>query len=196
MRTVKQITEAIGCYTDALGVSQSVMITREYHYCPDTVGVAAKLFATHYTTSAGANIVGATALNVVPGACAISAKEADKFIKCDPATGETKVIVVTYSATFVPTSVAYNLDGSPYAGSIAALIECPDVELESDYEEFCDGGVDFMRWYVKQNGTPTGQYFDTTIIGLPYTATPAAVVGACSDICTPIAPVGLINTWG
>ena len=195
-KTIKTITEMAGCYVNASGVSQSVMITREYHYCPDNVNLPTKLFATHYTDSAGAHILGANAANVTPGACVITAKEADKFIKCDPVTGETKVIVVTYDANFVPISTAYNLDGTVYAGSLAALIECPDVELESDYEEFCDGGVDFMRWYIKQDGIPTGQYFDTTLLGLPYTASPAAVVGACSDICTPIAPVGLLNTWG
>jgi hypothetical protein len=178
MRTVKQLSAVEGCYTDAAGVAQSVTIHYEYHYCPDDVGKAAKLFAAHYTNSAGAVIPAANATNTVAGACLIT-KEADKFIKCDPVTGDTKVVVVRYDSSFAPTSTAYNLDGSPYTGAIAALIECPDVELESDYREFCDSGVSFFRWFVKQDGVPTGQYFDTTPTGAAYAASGAETVGAC-----------------
>ena len=56
------------------------------------------------------------------------------------------------------------ISGSPYTGNPATdLVTCPDNDTESDAQEMCDGTTTFIRWFVKQNGEPTGVVFDTTL---------------------------------
>jgi hypothetical protein len=121
--------------------------------------------------------------------------EFDKSILCDPVTGATVILVTTYSTAGVPSSVAYNADGSSYIGAISALVSCGGNTLESDALQMCDAGVSFVRWVVKDAGVPTGVVFDTTISGTPYVTTGIVSVGAC-DACPAIPPVGVVSSWG
>lgn len=51
--------------------------------------------------------------------------ERDSFVLCDPATGSRVVVVTTYNTTTgVPSTVGYNLDGTPYGGVLTALVAC------------------------------------------------------------------------
>jgi hypothetical protein len=53
----------------------------------------------------------------------------------------------------------------------------------------CDAGTPFLRWYIKKNGEPTGDYFDTDLGGQPYVVTDEAGVkrGECVPdvVCEP-----------
>lgn len=119
-----------------------------------------------------------------------NAQEFDKSILCDPTDGRRIVLVTTYSATGVPTSVAYELSGAVYPNPITGLVQCADADTESDAVEMCDGGnVTFIRWVVKRNGQPTGVVFDTTIAGVPYAPAGVVTVGSCQAN----APVPLLD---
>jgi hypothetical protein len=121
--------------------------------------------------------------------------EFDRSVLCDPVTGATVILVTSYTEAGVPTSVAYNANGTPYVGAITSLVSCNGKELESDALEMCDAGISFFRWVVKENGQPTGTVFDTTLTGAPYTTTGAVTIGKCDD-CPIIAPVGVVPNWG
>lgn len=108
------------------------------------------------------------------GSCSMK-PEFDKSIWCEVDTnGEitwVKVqIITTYSVTGEPTNAYYNLvtwavwTGDPET----ELVQCPSIsnDIESDKVAMCDNDatpdpVTFFRWYVKDNGEPTGVYFDT-----------------------------------
>lgn len=121
--------------------------------------------------------------------------EFDHTILCDPVTGDNVIVVTLYDPeTGIPTSSAYLMDSTPYAGPIAALVACPDSDLESDALEMCDVGTTFWRWIVKQDGEPTGTFFDTDLAGAPYTPVGPVIPGACG--CIAGAPVGILSTWG
>ncbi len=45
----------------------------------------------------------------------------------------------------------------------------------------CDSGTDFLRWYVLENGSPSGVYYDTDLTGASYTPTGSISVGACFE---------------
>jgi hypothetical protein len=67
---------------------------------------------------------------------------------------------------------------------------------ESDSIEMCDEGTTFLRWFVKENGVPTGQYVDTDMNGGQYEPTGTPTPGACAVVCNPATAQGVVNTWG
>lgn len=71
--------------------------------------------------------------------------------------------------------------GLEWTGDPATLEGCGGKPLESEQELFCDAGTEFFRWYVIEDGEPTGQYIDTDFAGAPYTVTDEAGIkrGAC-----------------
>ena len=75
--------------------------------------------------------------------------------------------------------------GVEWTGDPATLEGCGGKTLESEQELFCDTGVPFLRWYVIEEGRPTGDVVDTDLNGQPYTVTnPATVVkGECKPTC-------------
>jgi hypothetical protein len=107
--------------------------------------------------------------------------EFDTNTLCDPATGLPVLVITSYSDTGVPTSTAYNADGTPHtANAISALVACGS-SSESDPIEMCDAGATpFIRWVVKKNGAPTGVSFDTTMNGAPYALVGPATFGSCA----------------
>lgn len=130
------------------------------------------------------------------GACE-GRSEFDHSFFCDPATGNKVLVTTTYSATGVPTVAGYDFPAlSPYAGSLAGLAPCPGAGVESDPLVMCDAGVTFIRWVVKNDGQPTGVVYDTDLAGVPYGASPTAVVGSCDGLCTPSTPLGVVAAWG
>lgn len=110
----------------------------------------------------------------------LSVVERDSFVLCDPTSGARVVVVTTYDvSTGIPTSVGYNLNGTPYAGPLTALIACGTNE-ESDAVQMCDGGnTPFIRWVIKKNGAPTGAFFDTHLNGATYVPAGIVTIGAC-----------------
>lgn len=116
--------------------------------------------------------------------------EFDTFILCDPANANAKVAVVTsYTDAGVPTSIAYNLNGTLFAGTISTLVTCGT--FESDAIHYCQTlGVGaaqtrttLTQWVVKdQAGRPTGDVFWSTILGAVVVAPDPLTVttGACS----------------
>jgi hypothetical protein len=111
----------------------------------------------------------------------------EKVILCTP-TGE-KVLVVTITRTnavpgTLPIKEYYLLGGvagaaSVWTGNADTLIQCPDVDTESDEVDYCDNGVSFTRWFVKKDGQPTGAYYDTDDTGAIYTPAGPIVKGLC-----------------
>jgi hypothetical protein len=116
-------------------------------------------------------------------------REFDTNTLCDPATGLPVLVITAYSDTGVPTSTAYNADGTLHtANAISALVACGS-SSESDPIEMCDGGTTpFIRWVVKKNGAPTGVSFDTNLSGAPYVIAGAVSKGACGTVNV-VAPV-------
>ena len=103
-------------------------------------------------------------------------------VLCDAATGARILVVTGISSAGVPTSTAYNLDGTVYAGALSALVSCGGSGEESDPVEMCDNGVtSFIRWVVKKDGAPTGASFNTHLDGTPYVPTGPVTFGNCSD---------------
>jgi hypothetical protein len=113
----------------------------------------------------------------------------DSFIRCDPNTGDSIIVVVSYSTAGVPTATAYNLDGSPYGGLLSDLVQCPDADLESDPLPWCDNGQNVTQWIVKSNGQPNGTVYwtDANGIVIPPPSGPNLVRGVC--------PVVRTNQW-
>lgn len=176
----KEITAVLGCWTNA-GVATPVIIYTEFR---ENAAGNPVPHATRYTLSDGTPVA-ATAATVVPGACA-SAVEFDTLALCDPATLLPVFIVTRYSPLGVPTSAAFNPDGTPYPGPINGLVSCDTIDLESDALEMCDGGAtSFVRWVVKRNGVPTGVSFDTTLGLAPYVPTGVVTVGRCAAAIEP-----------
>lgn len=110
--------------------------------------------------------------------------------RCDPVTGA-EILFQWDVRTNPPTLIsATNLaTGQPYTGDGKELENCGGPTLESDEIEMCDGGVEFIRWIVKDNGVPTGAKFDTDLTGAPYAVTDEAGVktGKCvaATVCEP-----------
>lgn len=110
--------------------------------------------------------------------------------RCDPVTGE-EILFQWDVNTNPPTLLsATNLaTGAAFTGDPNTLESCGGSGLESDGELFCDSGVEFLRWFVKKNGEPTGVTFDTDLLGATYVVTDAAAVtkGSCiaATACNP-----------
>jgi hypothetical protein len=111
-----------------------------------------------------------------------AAKDYEKVVLCDAIT-EHKVIVITDLTDPTAPVVSYwDINtGAPWTGDVADLVACPDIDLESDAQEMCDSGTQFLRWFVKKDGEPTGETFDTDLAGQPYTVgnEPAVTLGKC-----------------
>lgn len=139
---------------------------------------------THQTVVQAAGTV--FKVQLCPGAGA----DAELVKRCDPDTGE-EILFQWDVNTNPPTLLsATNLaTGAPFTGDANTLVSCGGAGFESDAELFCDGGVEFLRWFVKKDGKPTGTTFDTDMAGADYVVTdPAAVVkGSCvsAAVCEP-----------
>lgn len=112
-------------------------------------------------------------------------KEFDKTILCDKNTFAKVVVVTEYSSTGVPTSTAYNLDGSLYTGDIVNDLTLCEVDLESDDIIICANGVGLVQWVVKKNGVPTGEIYYTDKFGV-LVSTPADFTYGECQLCLPL----------
>jgi hypothetical protein len=139
---------------------------------------------THQTVVQAAGTV--FKVQLCPGAGA----DAELIKRCDPVTGE-EILFQWDVATNPPTLVsATNLaTGAAFTGDATTLVSCGGSGLESDAELFCDSGVEFLRWFVKKDGVPTGVKYDTDLSGVTYVVTDAAAVtlGSCTaaTACNP-----------
>lgn len=114
--------------------------------------------------------------------------EFDHTIMCEVSsgvpTGAKVLVVVTYDQSGVPTKTYTDLatglawTGDP-ATELAACDDGTDIELEKT--QMCDDGTDFIRWYVLENRSPSGVYYDTDLTGASYTPTSSISVGACFE---------------
>lgn len=71
----------------------------------------------------------------------------------------------------------YNLDGTIFTGTLG---ECATSgKYESDAVKFCSNNSTIIRWYVKLDGVPTGDIYDTDLNNniLPFDAN--ATIGEC-----------------
>lgn len=130
-------------------------------------------------------------VRICPGG---SANEFDVFTMCTDlggVIGQPVIVVVSYGTTGIPTVTLYTIAGLPFPGTVADLYPCANsTQLESDAEQMCDDAGTFIRWYVKQNGVPTGATFDTDLTGAPYISSGPVNFGPC----TGANPVGA-NTY-
>lgn len=105
----------------------------------------------------------------------------EKTVMCDPATGARVLVITDLSVPTAPVVSYWSLSaGAPFTGVTTGLVQCSSaaVSVESDQRPMCDNGQDFLRWYVKENGQPTGQFYDTLLDGSLYVAG-APTPGAC-----------------
>lgn len=119
-----------------------------------------------------------------------NAKDYEKVVLCDATTNHKIAVITNFADPSAPDVSYWDLNtGAVWTGSVDDLETCPDSDTESDAELACDSGTEFLRWFVKKDGVPTGVVFDTDLSGLPYTVTdPAAVtLGKCvaATVCTP-----------
>lgn len=108
--------------------------------------------------------------------------------RCDPDTGAE--ILFMWDVTVVPPALLSATDlttGAPYAGDGTELVSCGGAGYESDPQIFCDGTNNFLRWFVKKDGKPTGVTYDTDLSGVDYVPVGPVAPGECKDsvTCTP-----------
>jgi hypothetical protein len=118
--------------------------------------------------------------------CIEGEKDFAEVYKCDSTTSNTIMIrtVLDHDTNTYTTSYFDLVLGAAWSGNPATdLVECSGSTLESDQTKLCDDNGEFLRWYVKDNGQPTGVSYDTDMAGAPYT-----VVGTVRD-CTPEEPI-------
>lgn len=103
---------------------------------------------------------------------------------CDPQT-LAPILVVTDIAVIPPASVAYNLDGSEYAGAVGDLVSCDSQNTDSDLISWCVDGQEFNQHLITLNGVPTGDVYWTDSAGAvvpnPIPAATVALKGTCSQ---------------
>lgn len=129
-----------------------------------------------------------------------ASKDRDKVVLCDKNTGD-KVAVITKYEEPDPVTTFWNISkGEVWTGDPSDLVTCPDVDFETDGTDMCDAGTPFIRWYLKKDGEPTGDYFDTDLGGQPYVVTDEAGVtrGECvpAVICEPGITSAFANALG
>lgn len=127
--------------------------------------------------SLGVVLQGATAPIPV---CVQGEKDFAEVYKCDAVTGNTILIrtVLDHDTNAYVTTYYDLVVGADWTGNPATdLTECQTNGLESDNIKLCDDNGEFYRWFVKDNGEPTGLTFDTDLAGVAYT--PVGVVGEC-----------------
>lgn len=114
--------------------------------------------------------------------------EFDHTILCEfdgtELTGEKVVAIISYGANGAPVFSYYDLsDGSEYTLPEGyTLTVCGGTASSTDVEmqQMCDGGTTtFLRWFIVENGSPTGGSVDTDFSGLPYEATGIVTGGVC-----------------
>jgi hypothetical protein len=126
-----------------------------------------------------------------------NSKDVQRHIMCDPATGHKVAIITDFTEPATPVTSYWDIiAAAPWTGDPLTLEECPDTDIESDSIEMCDDGTTFLRWIIKSNGAPTGEKFDTTLSGQPYTVSDegTVTVGKCVASCVK-APLGVVNSW-
>lgn len=81
---------------------------------------------------------------------------------------------------------------------VASTPVTPTPVKESDGVLMCDNGVEFLRWYLKSDGTPFGTPIDTDKLNNPYTVTDESkvTVGACLVACAPATYEGVLPEFG
>lgn len=88
----------------------------------------------------------------------------DFEILCDPTSDEPKIVRYKYEAGSTDiTADAYNLDGTPYTGSIDDLVQCS--AKDSEIEVLYDDGTPFIRTYVKNPDGTVVRVIDTALDG-------------------------------
>ena len=136
--------------------------------------------------SSGVVIEGVTAPIPV---CIQGEKDFEQVYKCDPVTGNTILIrtVLNHDTNLFVTTYYDLVLGVDWVGNPADLTECTSNTLESDNIKLCDDNGEFYRWFVKDNGEPTGVSFDTDLSGAAYV--PVGVVGDCTPPELQLLPV-------
>jgi hypothetical protein len=117
-------------------------------------------------------------------------KDTEKVVLCDKNTDHKVAVITDLTDPSSPVVTFWDLNtGAPWVGDVDDLVACADIDLESDGTDMCDAGTPFLRWYIKKNGEPTGDYFDTDLGGQPYVVTDEAGVtrGECvpAVVCEP-----------
>lgn len=87
-------------------------------------------------------------------------------------------------STDPPTTKWFDFANNELDQATYSLTAC-DIDLESDPKEMCNDGTTFLRWFIKQDGLSTGDFFDTTMDYQPYTPVGAVSLGACGKECKP-----------
>lgn len=108
----------------------------------------------------------------------------EKRILCDKTNGDKVLLIVQIDQeTFLPTVSYYDLiTGFLWAWDPQTDLEaCPDSDTESDGQIFCDAWNQFIRWFTKLNGEPTGTVFDTSLNWTPYVASGSELPWTCWD---------------
>lgn len=126
-----------------------------------------------------------------------ASKDRDKVVLCDSITGD-KVAVITKYDNPDPVTTFWNISkGEAWSGDPADLVTCPDIDLESDGMPMCDNGTSFIRWYLKKDGKPVNEYFDTDLGSQPYVVSSESNVtpGECVPGCPPVTYQGVVSEW-
>lgn len=139
-------------------------------------------------TANGVSVVLQGATTPIP-VCIQNEKDFEQVYKCDPVTGNTILIrtVLNHDTNLFVTTYYDLVLGVDWVGNPADLTECTSNTLESDNIKLCDDNGEFYRWFVKDNGEPTGVSFDTDLSGAAYV--PVGVVGDCTPPELQLLPV-------
>lgn len=148
-------------------------------------------------------IVNTCAKPVLVKLCDVAPKLYDRemFTLCAP--DGTKVVLQNVTAEDAPLGTApvfeaWNLNGTPYTGAIAALVDCGVDKVNTEHTDYCAGGVNYTRvdGLAETTGLPVWTiWLDDT--GAPVAQPVGAVKGVCLvATCTPKAPLGVVGTWG
>lgn len=127
-----------------------------------------------------------------------NSKDTEKHILCDVNNGHKVAVITDFSNPAAPVTSYWDIiAGAAWIGDpLTELESCPDSDTESDAQEMCESGTTFLRWFVKKNGEPTGEVFDTTMTGASYTVVDESLVtvGKCETSCAK-APQGVLTSW-
>lgn len=107
------------------------------------------------------------------------------------------VTSLTAALGTAPTFEAWNLDGTPYLGLLAALTDCAQERVDITKDDFCASGQEFTRvtvWDVTASPMAAIGTVWQDATGAVVAAPAGAVKGPCG--CAPVAPVGVVSTWG
>lgn len=128
---------------------------------------------------------------VEPGPCRVGdekevPRDVEFVVVCDP---DDNQVLVQFNAKKVPPQVmsaTVLTTGAPYTGPMDVLAVCGGKGTEADPRTMCDQGTTFIRFFVMEDGEPTGVVFDRTLNGTPYTVTDEAglKVGNCAPVVT------------